>query len=519
MDPAAGFGVEASLRMLFRRCVMCPDVVPSCKCDPDETCVLSSQSCTQCPSTSCVKGGLGSGSSSSPSSGSKGPNTGAIAGGVVGGLAFLAVISYLVWRFWWRGRRREELAGEDWTAQGTDAEKRERFTMQRDARASTHTVGSIASTVFTRASNIIQIAYIPGVTNRSPPASPGLLAPPVPPLPISGNTSAASSPGYQHDQHFFMPGDLRDSTYSGISDGRSVRTSVTPSLAARSSVATTIYRSNAIVEPVPAQTVVRGRANMVSVKPSPSPSLSPAVPPVPAIDYEKHGQKGGKTGKDSGDASPPSPAFSVGSTFLSSTAGTAKAVTARPVHVKPLKVDKQRTGNETELAPFVLDDLGVRPERPRVSVATAASSHSRARRSDIQSTDLDDADEDAHSRCRRSLVSNEDKRDSRITVIDDTPNLTQSPFSDVEITSSPDTPLQAAAGSKNRSSLKPTGGSSPTKQASNPPQSASSTLGALGVVIEEAIKQASNGTASNKASSAERGPSPFGDENEVESLK
>ncbi|KAI9860467.1 MAG: hypothetical protein M1813_006126 [Trichoglossum hirsutum] len=461
-----------------------------------------------------MPGGLASGSTSAPSSGNKGSNTGAIAGGVVGGLVFFAVVSWLVWRFCLKGRRQQELAGEEWTAEEIDAEKREQFTMRRDARASTHTVGSIASTVFTRASNIIQIAYIPGVTNRSPPASPGLLVPPVPPLPISGTTSAASSPGYQHDQHFFMPGDLRDSTYSGISDGRSIRTSVAPSLA-RSSVATTIYRNNAIVEPIPAQTVVRGRANMVSVKPTPSPGLSP-VPPVPTIDYQKHGQKG-KNGEELGDAPPPphSPAFSVGSTFLSSTAGTAKAVTARPVQVKPLKVDKSRAGNETtELAPFVLDDLGIRPERPRVSVATDASSHSRARRSDVLSTDLDDMDEDAHSRCRRSLVSNEDKRDSRVTVIDDTPNLAQSPFSDVEIASSPDTPLQTG---QNRSSLKPAGASSPTKQ--GPPQSASSTLGALGVVIEEAIRQASNGTAHDGAGSTERGPSPFGDENEIESLK
>jgi protein OPY2 len=477
--------------------------------------VLTSQSCAACPSTSCMKGGLPASSSStpSPSSGGSKPNTGAIAGGVIGGVVVIGIITFLVWIFCIKGRRREQLAEEDWSTQ--DAEKREQFTMRRDARASTHTVGSIASTVFTRASNIIQIAYIPGVTNRSPPSSPGLLVPPVPPLPISSNASSSSSPSYQHDQHFFMPGDLRDSTYSGISDGRSIRTSVTPSLA-RSSVATTIYRSNAIVEPVPAQTVVRGRAAMVSVKPSSSPMLSPVpVPPVPAIDYVKHGQKP-KNDKEPGDVPPPSPAFSVGSTFLSSTAGTAKAVTARPIQVKSSKTDKQQSENEAELAPFVLDDLGIRPERPRVSVATAASSHSRARRGDVHSMDLEDTDDETHSRSRRSLLDNEDKHNSHITVIEDTPNIAQSPFSDTEIGSSPDTPSQANPIRSSRS----LSGTSPTKRVSQaPPQLASSNLGSLGVVIEEPTKPANKDPAHSGSDSTERGTSPFGDENEIESLK
>ncbi|KAI9780667.1 MAG: hypothetical protein M1839_006608 [Geoglossum umbratile] len=510
----AGYDLESSLRTLFRRCVQCPNIVPSCGCSPDQTCVLTSQSCAACPSTSCIKGGLAVSPTStpSPSSGSK-PNAGAIAGGVIGGVVAIGIITFLVWKFCVKGRRREQLAEEDWSTQ--DAEKREQFTMRRDARASTHTVGSIASTVFTRASNIIQIAYIPGVTNRSPPSSPGFLVPPVPPLPVSGGTSSSSSPSYQHDQHFFMPGDLRDSTYSGISDGRSVRTSVTPSLA-RSSVATTIYRSNAIVEPVPAQTVVRGRAAMVSVKPTSSPMLSPIpVPPVPAIDYLKHGQKS-KNGKETGDPPPPSPTFSVGSTFLSSTAGTAKAVTARPIQVKPLKVEKQQPEKEAEFAPFVLDDLGIRPERPRVSVATAASSHSRARRGDVHSIDLEDTDDDTHSRYRRSLLGSEDKHDSHITVIDDTPTIAQSPFSDSEIGSSPDTPLQPNPIRSSRS----LSGASPTKRVSQgPPQLASSTLGSLGVVVEEPTKLASRDPTQREPDSAERGPSPFGDENEIEPLK
>lgn len=69
-------------------------------------------------------------------------------------------------------------------------EKRDQSTLNRSARQSTRSAHSIASTVFTRASNVIQIAYIPGVTVRSPPESPGLI-PPVPSLP--GTASNASS--------------------------------------------------------------------------------------------------------------------------------------------------------------------------------------------------------------------------------------------------------------------------------------------------------------------------------------
>jgi hypothetical protein len=172
----------------------------------------------------------------------------------------------------------------------------EDFAMQRDARASTHTVGSIASTVLTRASNIIQIAYIPGVTNRSVDASPDRLVPPVPPIPAaSPSNSTVTTPQPGQDQHFFMPSDLRDSRYSGYTDeGRSsfARSSMAPSMT-RSSVATTNYQHNAVINPIPAQTATRAQAVAVSVKSSGknSPIDTPrsVTPPVPSIDYQRHG--------------------------------------------------------------------------------------------------------------------------------------------------------------------------------------------------------------------------------------
>ena len=258
---------------LFRRCLICPPEIPSCpSCASDETCTLIATSCNQCASTVCTKveGGQKSGN------GRAGP----IAGGVIGGVAVVAILTFLVWRYFIRDRRK---AWDEHASTHDGVEKRDQFNLNREARQSTRSVHSIASTVLTRASNVIQIAYIPGVTNRSPPDTPGLLVPPVPPLPLATvNSSAASSPMYEQDQHFFLPGDIRDSTWSGYSDLS--RASISPSLA-RASVATTIYRNNAIVSPVPAQQALRGKAAVVSVKSSGSvtpTSPESQTPPLPA---------------------------------------------------------------------------------------------------------------------------------------------------------------------------------------------------------------------------------------------
>lgn len=297
--------LEAQFHTLFRRCVTgCSQETPSCpSCSAGEVCQLSPVSCDACQSTSCVASSAAitttttTTTTTAVSQSSKSTHhseTGAIAGGVIGGVIAIAIVTYLVWRFCIKPKRQQYeedtwLEGRDDAVDGMPTEKD--FTMRRDARASTHTVASIASTVLTRASNIIQIAYIPGVTNRSAPSTPGLLVPPVPPIPIA-LSSAASSPRYE-DEHFFMPGDLRDSTYSTLSD----RTSY-----ARNSVASTIYGKNAVVSPVPAQTVIRGRAAVVSVKSAGAQHPGEMTPPVPNVDYGKY--------------APPSPAFSVGSTFL-----------------------------------------------------------------------------------------------------------------------------------------------------------------------------------------------------------
>jgi hypothetical protein len=201
-----------------------------------------------------------------------------------------------------------------------------------------------------------------------------------------------------------MPGDLRDSTYSGISD----RTSY-----ARTSVASTIYGRNAIVSPVPAQTVIRGKAAVVSVKTNGNGSGGELTPPVPSVDYGKYGVNG-----------PPSPAFSVGSTFLNSASA---ATQMRPQVVRvangPKKNPPQDTASDDDTTP------------------------------------------------RQSLLP---RGSNAITLIDDTPNVEQGPFSDP-----------------------------PRRQQSN---------NSLSAVIEEAERKAASSQGSVRTN---KDGTPFGDEHEV----
>jgi hypothetical protein len=270
--------------------------------------------CQSCPQAVCV---VSSDSSSAETetetiTKSSGPNVGAIAGGVVGGVVLIAAATYLLWRFCIKPRRKlqtPQVYVED-VDRGTLGEKD--FASRRDKRSSMHTVHSVASTVLTRASNIIQIAYIPGVTNRAPPPSPAVLVPPVPPIPMNFAQGAGSPSSPYEDQHFFIPGNLRDSTYSGYS-GYSDRTSYAPgsTYAPRSSVASTIYGKNITVQAP--QTAMRAKPTVVSVHIRPTDGPGSEMPPVPNIDFDKFGRP------SSGLST-----FSVGSTFLSN------ATTAQP---------------------------------------------------------------------------------------------------------------------------------------------------------------------------------------------
>lgn len=196
----------------------------------------------------------------------------------------IAVATWLIWRFFIKNKQQaydDVLVEED---QVPEVEKNQ-FSAQRSARTSTHTVESFASTAFTRASNVIQIAFIPGITDRS-----GNAIPPVPPVPIPTNPSPSAALSNGMD-HYFMPSDLRDSTFTGSSDDESrdsiTRQSLSPSLF-RGSVASTIFRNGAVVDAEAVQTAHRGRAAVVSVRGTPTDTPPSGVPAVPKIDYVKY---------------------------------------------------------------------------------------------------------------------------------------------------------------------------------------------------------------------------------------
>ncbi|THC89807.1 hypothetical protein EYZ11_010732 [Aspergillus tanneri] len=350
-----------------------------------------------------------------------GNNAGAIAGGVIGGVAFVAIVTFLVWWFFIRKKREEYAQQAQQTA--VEGEKSPAPTPALQSRKSTH---SIASTALTRASNVIQIAYIPGVTNRSPPETP--LVPPVPPL-----------PGATPDQHFFMPGDLRDSSWSDMTNERR---SIAPSL--RSSVATTIYRNNAIVSPLPAQQAMRTRAAVVSIHNGPnSPqqaSTASDAPAVPAITQAQLAKAG---------AAEPNSNSSI----------VARTVTAKPVMVKG---SSKKNINNT---PPTVQAISEQSE-PNTSISTPQSLPSKPgpeqSTSGFDASSSEDEDENsqpAANNTKRTETAHTESQPQTPTVIEDSPAIDQGPFTDPSTTETkarPSSHLEANNGTRsNRNSRGP----------------------------------------------------------------
>ena len=368
---------------------------------------MISQSCNQCATTKCIQTSSGGSSHNKSSGGGGGGNAGAIAGGVIGGVAFVAIVTGLFWWFFIRKKRNEYSLG------GAGAGQEKRGGTSQQTRKSTN---SIASTVLTRASNVIQIAYIPGVTNRSPPDTPSSLVPPVPPL-----------PGAAPDQHFFMPGDLRDSSFTDLSnDRRSGAPSISPSL--RSSVATTTYRSNAIVNPLPAQQATLTRAAVVSIhgnQPATqtaviTPPDAPAVPAITSAQLAKAGVTNANNNSSSNNNN------------NNNSSIVARTMMAKPVVVKALGGSKKKKYNKNDAIPAV-QTIEEQSENS-VPVSRAASSNEQG---DMITSGFDDSsDDEPESPGARSTKSV--KRSDTVktieskapTVIEDIPATESSPFAD-----------------------------------------------------------------------------------------
>ncbi|KAK2759929.1 hypothetical protein FQN54_002665 [Arachnomyces sp. PD_36] len=456
--------------LVARGCISCPPAPPPCPaCASDEQCTIQDRSCDTCAETICVK----SASSGNDSSSGGKSNAGAIAGGVIGGVAFVAILTFLVYWFCIRKKRKEY--EQQYSEQAS--EKRSTVGANRQARQSTR---SIASTVLTRASNVIQIAYIPGVTNRSPPETPSTLVPPVPPVPVtpfnSARNSTLLSPHYAQDQHFFMPGDIRDSTYSGMSDG--TRNSITPSLA-RSSVATTIYGNNAIVSPMPAQQALRGKPAMVSVRSGTSTPVgndqAPAVPMITQAQLNK------------ADAMSPRSVTSNQSSIV------ARTMVARPVNVK---------GSSHTKVPTIAEDGPSTAPAQNPPNTPVESPH-------VGDSTFDDSSSDGESLRPRRYGDTDTTRKSTVpTVIEDSPAVKQSPFAD----------SQADAVTSGSSTLNPT---SAAQGSSHRHRGSLGSNRALDDATSDITPESNNGKRSSMGTapsplSASRSLSPFSDENEVQ---
>lgn len=216
----------SALQLFRRACVQCPQV-PTCPaCAADEVCLLTTQSCTACPQTYCQKVTVTS-PTPTPTAApvpQKHSSTGAIVGGVVGGVVAAALIVLMLWMCFVRPRKRrvEQFTSEkaeymdrspteayDRSSQGTMSEMNRTHSVgniipgmvpgmpqgmaqgmpQRMTRSmpssmtpgiapishlapynrnTTYTVSTASmSRSLTRSSNVIPIAYIPGVTTRT----------------------------------------------------------------------------------------------------------------------------------------------------------------------------------------------------------------------------------------------------------------------------------------------------------------------------------------------------------------
>lgn len=144
-------------------CVVCASMDPTCPSCPDgEQCVLTIQTCTQCPQTVCQSI---DGKSGTQTDSSNGVSVGGITGGVIGGVAVLLLCLFAFYFLYYKKKvafnrvRQKEYYFDDDVEINFHHRPHDPSELEKPAQRT-----SMATTMFTRASNIIPIAYIPGVT-------------------------------------------------------------------------------------------------------------------------------------------------------------------------------------------------------------------------------------------------------------------------------------------------------------------------------------------------------------------
>jgi hypothetical protein len=317
---------------------------------------------------------------------------------VVGGIFLIAILVFVIWKFVLKGRRHAVV--EEWDPTDYPLEKPGTVASIRDSRsrASTHTVASVASTVLTRASNVIQIAYIPGVTNRqaSTPQSPtSSTHVPVPPVPIPTNPRSETLSATASGQFLFLPSDLRDSTYTDLSElDAAARKSISPSLA-RQSYASTVYHQESAMPTA----VLKAKPSLVSVSKSSTASSPCPTPPVPSIDPTRFGAAGPKP------VMLQIPMASENGRRAPKTVATATPMKAKALFITKNKGSSRGSASTTSSTPNMLKPSRIASIAE--SQTTVGSPHTRAKQFGGDESS-DDDDGSGHERSRRSLL----KRDA-----------------------------------------------------------------------------------------------------------
>ncbi|KAM3425251.1 hypothetical protein BST61_g7203 [Cercospora zeina] len=479
--------VDRTMRHIFKRCVECDSQTPTCPACPEgDICSLVPQSCGSCAYMVCI-------ANPSPTPEAEKPNVGAIAGGVIGGVLFISIIVFLFWRYWIKKRRQEQ---ENWDEDDEIATQKgaSQFNAMKSDNASTKTRGSVAASFLSRASNIIHIAYIPGVTNRNGSGHNSLLnAAPVPPIPAAyaNQTSRTTTPrsplSNEGDALFFRPSDLRDTMYSDSSSLRSGKRdtqytthSITPSLA-RSSMMSDVYRDDATTEPMPATQVIRALPRMVSVKSGTSGSSSPSMESAPTLvppSSSGSGVKAVMLGEKSGSVSPSS-SHHTGGTFIKAT----------PVTIGGGKGKARTPGVSRQASDASTSTRGsTKPPKSSPLVETA--------------NEIEDEDEQARARARKSLIKETTEAAAKPAPLI---QPLESPFFDAS-------ELQTSASSSSQGSRPNPYAAMSASVGSGPriKRTENRTPGGLSAVIEEAAKRASQ-EPDYDVISGKRDQSPFGD--------
>jgi len=201
---------------------------------------------------------------------------------------------------------------------------------------------------------------------------------------------------------------------------------------ARSSVATTIYRDSAVLNPMPATQIISAKPAMVSVIKGNTPGNTP---PVPSVDFAKHGGNAVKpilvkmpsSGGESGSA-------------------TSSLRTMKPVALNIIRKDKNLSPGSAETASISSSTTRVPSSSSNNNATTPDTNSTKSHRYTGNSLAPSEMSMDTHRRARQSgythrsshattysIESSEDDADherSRRSLLDRREEVTASPFTD-----------------------------------------------------------------------------------------